>query len=186
MLMLRSVGIVSKGGGFCLLLFCLGLVGCSGSGRTTSDQSDGNDDGSRINLADYEIFDVAPYRDEATEVENQVDHEVPEALMQSRADSGIVQIVSGYRVQVFSSLDRGDAVLAEEEFRTWWANLTQEALEANQFPESLSIYNSFKQPLYRVRIGDFTLRSDAKRLMTFMVTRFATVFVVPDQVTIIR
>ncbi len=184
--MLLFTGIVRKRGGFCLLLVSIGLAACSGSGRATSDQSDGNDDGSGMNLADYEVFDAAPYRDEAARVENQVYHEVPEALMQSRADSGIVQIVSGYRVQVFSSLVRGDAILVEEEFKTWWANMSEEELEAGQFPESLSIYNSFKQPLYRVRVGDFTLRTDAERLMALMATRFATVFVVPDQVKIRR
>ncbi|GMQ81259.1 MAG: hypothetical protein BMS9Abin05_0690 [Rhodothermia bacterium] len=160
------------------------LASCSGSGSTTGD-ANGATDGSP-NLSDYEIFDVTPYEDEPAPVDVRVVHEVPVELMQNRADAGVVQVVPGYRVQVYSSLDRDDAVQVEEDLESWWNHVSEEEKEENQLPTELAIYNKFKQPLYRIRAGDFTQRANAERLMAFMAGKFRTVFVVPDRVTIRR
>ena len=106
--------------------------------------------------------------------------------MQSRADAGVVQEVDGFRVQVFSSLDRNEAVMAEIDVSTWWQGLPEQTKNEYGVNASLAVYNNFKQPLYRVRVGDFTRRANAERLMSIMASRFATVFVVPDRVTIRR
>ncbi|MCH8122171.1 MAG: SPOR domain-containing protein [Bacteroidetes bacterium] len=161
------------------------LASCSGSGNTTAD-TDGDTDQRALNLSDYEIFDVEPYADEPASVDVRVIHDVPDELMENRADAGIVQIVPGYRIQVYSSLDPGAAIVAEEELKSWWSRVSDEDKEENQLPLDLTIYNNFKQPLYRIRIGNFTQRLDAERLMAFMASKFATVFVVPDRVTVRR
>ena len=161
------------------------LASCTGSGSTTSD-ADGETDQRVLNLSDHEIFDVAPYADEPAAVDVRVIHDVPDELMENRADAGIIQIVPGYRVQVYSSLDPGDAIVAEEELKLWWSWVSDEDKEENRLPLDLTIYNNFKLPLYRIRIGDFTRRVDAERLMAFMASKFATVFVVPDRVTVRR
>lgn len=161
------------------------LASCSGSRSSTGD-NDGTTDGGLLNLSDHEVFDASPFQDEAAPVDVRVVHDVPEELMQNRADAGIVQIVPGYRVQVYSSLDRDEAVQAEEDLNTWWSQISGEEKEENQLPSELAIYNEFKLPLYRVRAGDFTQRDDAERLMAFMAGKFRTVFVVPDRVTIRR
>ena len=161
------------------------LASCSGSGSTTGD-TNGATDGGSLNLSDHEIFDATPYEDEPAPVDVRVIHDVPEELMQNRADAGIVQVVPGYRVQIYSSLDRDEAVQVEEDLKSWWSELSEEEKEENQLPIELAIYNKFKQPLYRVRAGDFTQRVDAEQLMAFMAGKFRTVFVVPDRVTIRR
>lgn len=164
----------------------LGMAACSGSGQARSDADHATVDAEPINLADYEVFDASSYEDEPARIETNVNHDVPIALMESRADAGIVQIVKGYRVQVFMSLDRDEAVTAEEEVRAWWESLTEEERLEKELPEDLAVYNLFRQPYYRVRAGDFLQRAEAERLMLLLFRRFAGASVVPDQVTIRR
>ncbi len=140
----------------------------------------------RADMSEVETFDAEAYRDVPPATEISVNHDVPDALLQSRADAGIVQVLDGYRVQVFSSLDGNEAVQAEEDVKTWWNGLTPDQLAEYGLSASPAVYNNYKLPLYRVRAGDFTRRSDAERLMVLMASRFATVFVVPDKVTIRR
>jgi len=160
--------------------------GCSGPSRMANEPVDVPEDTPVLDLSSSETFDVAPYRDEAPRTRVVVQHDVPEALMQSRADAGVVQVVDGYRVQVFSSLDRNEAVMAEEEVSEWWKGLSPRTRAEYGADSTLAIYNNYRQPLYRVRVGDFTRRAEAERLMSVMASRFSTVFVVPDRVTVRR
>jgi hypothetical protein len=137
-------------------------------------------------LSDYETFDVAQFQVESPDTRDAVQHDVPPALLEGRADAGVAQVVAGYRIQVFASTDRDAALALEESVKTWWDTLEPEAKDSLNVPEKLPVYNQFKQPLYRVRVGDFTLRSRAEELMAAMAGSFDTVFVVPDQVTIYR
>jgi hypothetical protein len=169
-----------------LAAVAVSLAACSGPSRTASGPVDVPDETPVLDLSSTETFDVDPYRDEAPRSPVIVEHDVPEALMQSRADAGVVQVVDGFRVQVFSSLDRNEAVMAEEEVSEWWNGLSQRIRAEYGADSTLGIYNNYRQPLYRVRVGDFTRRVDAERLMALMASRFSTVFVVPDRVTIRR
>ena len=167
------------------LSLCI-LSACSGPRTTTVVPTTPDDVVQTVDIADYETFDIEPFRDDPPRRQITVIHDVPEALMQSRADAGVVQEVDGYRVQVFSSLDRNEAVMAELDFTAWWQGLPERTRSEFGADAGLAVYNNFKQPLYRVRVGDFTRRADAERLMSIMASRFATVFVVPDRVTIRR
>jgi hypothetical protein len=72
-----------------------------------------------IVLADYEDFDVEPYR-EVEPSRREISHDVPAVLMDGRAGEGTVRTVQGFRIQIASSIERYDAVLAEEQAKSWW------------------------------------------------------------------
>lgn len=162
------------------------IGGCASSSQISAGLEPGPGDTEPIILSDYEDFDPDQFPDELPDTRAEIDHDVPAALLEDRADAGVAQIVSGYRIQVFSSIDRDAALEIEEYAKQWWENLSPDFKIEHDMPERLPIYNQFKQPLYRVRVGDFTMRSDAERIMTAMAGVFQTVFVVPDQVTVYR
>jgi hypothetical protein len=165
---------------------CLLIAGCGSSSGTSGPTTSPNTVEDPVLLSDYETFDAAQFPVESLDTRDAVVHDVPAALLAGRADAGVAQVVAGYRIQVFASTDRDAALAFEESVKTWWDTLEPEAKDSLDVPEKLPVYNQFKQPLYRVRIGDFTLRSRAEELMSAMAGSFDTVFVVPDQVTVYR
>lgn len=135
-----------------------------------------------IRLSDYEDFDAAPYREPAPQAADEVQHDVPERLMGGRASAGSATTVQGFRVQVYSTIDKSAAVNTEEEVKSWLT--TQQGL-----PSGLGgspVYTVYLQPYYRVRIGNFRSQAEADRARAFLARRFPDAFIVRDTVTITR
>lgn len=92
--------------------------------------------------------------------------------LKSRRDSGRVSAkpatVSGFRVQVYSGNNRAQAI----QIRT-------EVLE--KFPD-YAAYLIYKQPTFRVRVGDFRSRSAAQELLRELKALYPVSFIVPDEV----
>lgn len=76
--------------------------------------------------------------------------------------------VSGFRVQVYSGNNRAQAI----QIRT-------EVLE--KFPE-YAAYLIYKQPTFRVRVGDFRSRAAAQELLRELKPLYPVSFIVPDEV----
>jgi len=178
-----SISLVSISLVFLLVLF---LSGCGSSSRTGGDFPAGNENATPVNFSDYEDFDPNQFPDELVDERSELVHDVPAELLENRADAGVAQIVAGYRIQTFASVDRDVALAAEEDVKLWLEKLTDEVRLEFEIPERLPVYNQFKQPLYRVRLGDFTNRAEAERVMMAMARSFQRVFVVPDDVTVYR
>lgn len=159
-------------------------AGCAGSGTATDDAPDAAE--TTVAWSDVEAFDAATHgelpRPEAPDME----HDVPEALMESSADDGIRVVVQGYRVQVFSSGQREEALDVEEEIRNWVDSLSDEELRRFGISRSIEVYSLFKAPYYRVRIGDFETRQRAEPLSTALGRRYDGVLIVPDMVEVVR
>lgn len=136
--------------------------------------------------SEVETVDVSQYADEAPKEEVVVEHDVPAALMNSTADDGKVVELDGYRVQVFSSSEREEAVRVEDEVHRWLNGLPAERRAALGLPENLAVYSIYRQPLYRIRVGDFERREDASRLVPALQRQFPGALVVPDRITVIR
>ncbi len=177
---------IFRTGFFVIAAFCFLVAGCGSSATTTGPSVENDNSPDSIRLADFEVFDVGQFSVQAPDNRPEIVHDVPEALLAGRADAGVAQIVSGYRIQVFASADLDAALEVEERVHLWWEALDPDVKKRLDAPEKITVYNQFKLPLYRIRIGDFTLRSRAERLMGIMAGSFETVFVVPDQVTIYR
>jgi hypothetical protein len=171
---------------FVLVFALIFVAGCGSSSGAADSSGNSGADTDPINLSDYEQFDTAQFPVEAPDNRKTVEHDVPASLLSGKADAGVAQVVSGYRIQVFASTDRDAAIEIEESVHLWWEELDPVAKDSLNALETLPVYNQFKQPLYRIRIGDFTRRSSAEQLMAAMAGTFETVFVVPDRVTIYR
>ena len=138
-----------------------------------------------VQMSDYEDFDPSAYREPAPAVELGIEHDVPENLMEGRADSGIRTNVQGFRVQVFSTLDKNDAVQQEEAAKDWW-RVTQQDAPPGVFSDEMPVSIVYIQPYYRVRIGNFTSRAAAESARTYLAPRFPEAFIVPDTISVTR
>ena len=76
----------------------------------------------------------------------------------------------GYRVQIYAGVNRTDAYNAQARFK--------------QIYKDLNTYLSYEQPNYRVKVGDFTSRSQAQALMDQLKRDFNAVFIFTETINI--
>ena len=163
---------------------------CSGSqGVTNGEGPDPDPDPETINMADYEDFDSAPYDEEPPTSTTTIAHDVPERLLKGRVEQQVSRTRAGYRIQVFSSQDKRDADRRVESAVAWWRQQLRLETLAELYPGDPSpppVYLDFRQPYYRVRVGNFSSRSEAKAVLQLIEKRFPDAFIAPDTVTLTR
>lgn len=78
--------------------------------------------------------------------------------------------IEGFRVQVYSGNSRQNAT-----------QIRADVLD--KFPE-YAAYLSYRQPNFRVRVGDFKSRFEAQKLLNDLKPLYPTSFIVPDEVLV--
>ena len=141
-------------------------------------------------MADYEDFDVSPYDDEPPVPSNIVEHDVPEELLEGKVSSQPVSRTgSGYRIQIYSSQDKRASDRQVEQAVAWWREQLRAGLLDDIYvddPSPPPVYQDFRQPYYRVRLGNFASRAEAQDMLRMTEQRFPRAFIVPDKVTLNR
>ena len=89
--------------------------------------------------------------------------------------------MDGYRVQVFSSNNRGSAERVRAEALAWWQGGARDRAGA---PASLEARVVYLQPYYRVRLGAFATREAADAALRLVRDEFPEAFLVADRVTV--
>lgn len=74
----------------------------------------------------------------------------------------------GFRVQIYSGTSRNDAYAAQSRFK-------------NQFSD-IDSYINYNEPNYRVKVGDFTSRSEANTFMRTLRAQYNNVFVFQEDI----
>ncbi len=167
-------------------LLITGLWGCASSEKSTTVGA-GALPTPVIDMSRYEDFDPAAYPDAPLDTLAAIVHDVPTHLMEGRAAEGIRSKVPGFRVQIFSSIERNAATEAQESVQAWWRKQRDEGTVSEEiFPGELPVYNVYSQPYYRVRVGDFLSREEAQALHSVLARRFTDAFIVPDTILITR
>jgi len=166
------------------------VVGCTGPQESTSQPADAAEEERTIrpavSVAPYETFDARQFEAQPPRLSTAaVIHAAPRQLMEARADRGVKQIVDGFQIQVYSSVERAAAEEMRQEVQTWWEEERDEEAAA-LFPEGMPINIEFGQPYYRVRIGAFAEREQALEALSFVRTTFADAFIARAQVTVTR
>lgn len=170
-----------------LTCFSLVLLAACASSRGTSGTTEPAEElpTPQVQMSDYEDFDASAYREPSPSEASGIEHDVPENLMEGRADSGVRTSVQGFRVQVFSTLDKNAAVQHEEAAKDWW-RVTQENAPPDVFSGDMPVSIVYIQPYYRVRIGNFTSRATAESARSYLAQRFPEAFIVPDTISVTR
>lgn len=171
---------------FLLAAFIMLLSACAGPRETTGPAEPADElPTPAVRMSDYEDFDASAYRETAPQAAAALEHDVPSKLMAGTADTGVRSTVQGYRIQVYSTLDKNTALQQEEEAKSWW-RANKDSAPTGLFSDDLDVYVVYIQPYYRVRIGNFTSRDAADRARSFLAQRFPDAFIVPDAVTVTR
>ncbi|MBM3402582.1 MAG: SPOR domain-containing protein [Bacteroidetes bacterium] len=98
-----------------------------------------------------------------------IDSLISRRLELSRAGlAGNTVTLSGFRVQIFSGLDRQQAYAEQVKFKT-------------QFP-GINTYISYVQPNYRLRVGDFRTRLEAEKLMNELKKLYPSMFIFSEMI----
>ena len=172
-----------------VLFVALFLAGCAGS-RGAADDVSREDEGIEeedpvaIVHADYEEFDASAFREELPEADA-LQHDVPDRLMEGRVGHEGTRVLEGFRIQLSQTQDPQQADELVELATEWWYMQKQAGATGTLFSgESAPVYNIWRQPYYRVRMGDFASRDAADAALQDLRVRFGGAFVVPDRVTI--
>jgi hypothetical protein len=99
----------------------------------------------------------------------QIDSLIAKRLTLSKDNrSGSSIEVSGFRVQIFSGLERQQAYAEHTKFKV-------------RFP-AYKIYISYVQPNYRVRVGDFRTRLEAEKFMNELKRYYSSMFIFSEMI----
>ena len=169
---------------FALMLVVVG-TGCSAPANVRVDEVEATPQGPTT-WAEVERTDVTAYKEESVVTDRTITHDVPSSLMSNSADKGLVETVDGFRIQVFASEVRDEAVQAEEQIRLWIRSLSEQRRNVLGLKKEPSVYSFYKQPYYRVRMGDFETRAQAQPVLSALKSRFTGALIVPDTIQIQR
>lgn len=141
-----------------------------------------------IDWSAHEDFDPEAYREPPVAASLEVEHDVPELLLSSNnVPHYSRQERPGFRIQIVSTLSKQEADQAVEDALAWWRDFEEDPSLYDLYPRSElepPVYQDFRAPYYRVRIGNFISRTNAERLLEVMKDNYASSFIAPDQVVI--
>jgi hypothetical protein len=149
-----------------------------------------------IPYALYEDFDLGRYPDPLPATEVEVRHDLPAVLVgprptlpepprtDRRVGPRTTRTLSGYRIQINSTVEKNEALRLEQIARSWEQGLSAAEQRTLQPYGSWQVYVRYHQPYFRVRVGDYATRAEAQRALTLVKRQFGNAFIVPDTVTI--
>lgn len=104
-----------------------------------------------------------------------LEHDMPETyLKEVIQDEREIDESEGFRIQILSTRDVALADSVRDDFRLWSSQLIIE--------EGVEAYIFFRQPFYRVRVGDFRSRSKAIEFSQLVKLRYPEAWVVHDRI----
>lgn len=174
-----------------LVLLLVVASACSGPREASTPDVPGPDEreARKYALSEFEDFDPRPYSDVALEQSRTVEHDVPQQLLDGRVEEQSMKTVDGYRIQIFSSQNKREADQRANDVIAWWnASRDDSEFEAS-YPGNTAqppVYIVFRQPYYRVRLGNFAERKEALAFTQIVAKRFPDAFVLPDRVTVMQ
>lgn len=179
---------------FTLFLILLISAACSTTEKTTRDSENDEASGETAD-ANKPIFDADPDADEgylAEEMEEferllfenrsrlsdqfaSIEHDMPDAYLKNVvAEESAGDQYAGFRIQLLSTRSVVEADSTKDNFRAW----AEEHIEGYT-PEA---YVTFRQPYYKVRVGDFRDQQKANSFSRMLKDEYPGAWVVHDRI----
>jgi hypothetical protein len=118
-------------------------------------------------MKDEQVLETTAFRLDEPKNENT---KINKALGEIVAYNANIGQMPGYRLQIYSGNDRSG-------FESAKSYILQ------HFPY-LEIYESYSQPTYRVKVGDFLKKMDAERYYSLLMNRFSSSKIIMDDVEV--
>ena len=103
----------------------------------------------------------------------------PPAQFSSQLASGPVR---GFQIQIHSTLDKTSAEVMLNTAESWWGSMEKQAQRSLFGVGYLPVEIKWLDPYYRVRIGHFRTREEARSVMGEIAKQFPAALVVPDTI----
>jgi len=134
-----------------------------------------------IDWTNFEDFDVEQYQVSSEASSGKNFHDAPDILLTN--DSEFIdpyQEQQGFRIQILATLDKQEADLAYEDALSWWEGFEEKSYvnEGDSWQDP-PVYLDFHPPYYRLRVGNFVNRDDAKQLLDVVQRDYLGAFVAP-------
>jgi len=158
-----------------IVLIVIGIVSCKTTEQTTPDQKDPTVTEGDEPLSEF-IALLDDTRSSLSDVYLTQKQDIPDIYL--KADSAGERIYrnpyDGYRIQILSTrnVERADSVA--NSFRMW-SDSTISGYAADA-------YVSFRQPHFKVHVGDFQMRDQANRFSRLIKKRYPDAWVVHDKI----
>ncbi len=137
-------------------------------------------------VEDYEGIDIERYPEEPPAPLPKSEHDVPAVLLSGRVQGmAVPRMRSGYRIEILSTEEKEVADRLAAEAAAWWRTMYDSGLLDEIYRHAVMpppIYQEFRSPYYRVRVGDFLARADAESMLGVVERRFADAFIAPADV----
>lgn len=91
-----------------------------------------------------------------------------------------------YRIQVDMTADKGEADQLLTQVRTWWDDLPDDERPTSLVDAGLQPDIIWRQPYYRVRIGQFATRDAAEEALAAVKAQFSSAFIARERVPAAR
>lgn len=174
-----------------LIILFLVLAGCKTTEKTTTDA----DESPSTETENEPIFDVEPEVVEAYLTEEMdefdrllfenrsqlsdrfasVEHDMPDLFLKDVVqEEKVVDQYAGFRVQLLSTRSVAEADSTKDNFRVWADQHIQ-----GYSPEA---YVTFRQPYYKVRVGDFRDQQKANSFSRMVKDEYPAAWVVHDRI----
>lgn len=159
---------------FIILLF-VGIISCKTTEQTTPDQEDPTVTEGDEPLSEF-VAMLDATRSSLSDVYLSQKQDIPDIYL--KADSAGEQVnrnpYDGYRIQILSTRNVEQADSVANSFRMW-SDSTITGYQADA-------YVSFRQPQFKVHVGDFQIREQANRFSRLIKKRYPDAWVVHDRI----
>lgn len=158
-----------------IVLLVIGTISCKTTEETAPDQEDPTATDREEPLSEF-IALLDENRSSLSDVYLSQKQDIPDIYL--KADSAGEQInrnpYDGYRVQILTTRNVEQADSVANSFRMW-ADSTIAGYNADA-------YVSFRQPHFKVHVGDFQIRNQANRFSRLIKKRYPDAWVVHDRI----
>lgn len=154
-----------------ILLLLIGFAACSPTREITKIDDEivsAEPESETVFSVDLSKYPISP-----EELLSSVENQIPEVFQVDLSQSANRNPNAGFRVQIISTQDIELAENLRVEFMNWLDGQDLYTAEA---------YIQFRQPFYRLHVGDFTNRADAIEFSNLLKRRFPDAWVVFDTI----
>lgn len=138
-----------------------------------------SDDTAPLDTYQAVISDYQPYRSRLSDRNATLNNDIPKPFWPKQITEDRIESNIGYRIQLISTMNKAEADTVRVRFNNWVFSRTDIRYKAE-------VYVEYKQPYFRVHVGDFKTRKAAIDYSKQVKRRFKDAWVVQDRIELDR